>query len=85
MSVILFIDESGHDLHAQPYEVLAGVAIEIPSMTSPARPELANLASLVLDLRYQAVRDFEGNPSFVIWSFATIDDLRTQLQRGIQI
>ncbi len=28
MSYILFIDESGHDGKASPYEVLAGVSIE---------------------------------------------------------
>lgn len=28
MAYFLFVDESGQDLHASPYEVLAGVAVE---------------------------------------------------------
>lgn len=50
-------------------------------MTKLARVELASFVQQVADLRYNAVRNRLGNPQFVIWSFAHISDLRTQLER----
>ena len=51
-------------------------------MTKPARAELSDLANQVARLRYRAVRNRLGNPNFEIWSFAHINDLRTQAERG---
>ena len=53
-------------------------------MTKPKRDELDQLASQVANLRYQAVRDRLDNPEFGIWSFAYIDDLRTQAERDVK-
>lgn len=50
-------------------------------MDEPARNELAPLVDLVSQLRYRAVRERMGNPGFVIWSFAVIDDLRARRER----
>ena len=50
-------------------------------MTKPARPELASFAHQIARLRYRARRERLGNPQFDIWSFAYIDDLRTQSER----
>lgn len=45
-------------------------------LDAPGRLELESLAKQVHGLRYRAVREKQGNPEFVIWSFAVIDDLR---------
>ena len=50
-------------------------------MTKPARPELRPFADQVANLRYRATRERDDNPEFQIWSFAYIDDLRTQAER----
>ena len=57
----------------------------MPRMTKPARAELSDLAKQVARLRYRAVRNRLGNPNFEIWSFAHINDLRTQVERGEQM
>lgn len=121
MAWFLFIDESGQDRGASPYEVLAGIAVEdraiwnlivdvhdaeehffgrrttliqladivaylvswgvrVGGMGRPARPELAELARGVCDLRYRATRERAGRP-FYVWSFAVIDDLRPRDER----
>jgi hypothetical protein len=54
----------------------------LPGMTEPARPELAGLVDRVCQIRHRAVRDRMGNPQFVIWSFALINDLRTREEAG---
>jgi hypothetical protein len=54
-------------------------------MTKPARPELAGYVSQVCQLRYRAVREVDGNPQFTIWSFAFITDLRSQLEREVDL
>ena len=51
-------------------------------MTKPARPELSSFAEQVASLRYRAIRERDGNRDFEIWSFAYIDDLRTQAERA---
>ena len=47
----------------------------------PARSELAPYSAQLARLRYRAVREMYGNPTFEIWSIAHITDLRTQLER----
>ena len=49
-----------------------------PEMTGRVREELKPLVEWVRLLRYRAVRDRMGNPNFVIWSFALINDLRAR-------
>ena len=51
-------------------------------MHKPARSELSGLVDQVARLRHRAVRDLTGNPSFVVWSFAHITDLRTRPERN---
>lgn len=50
-------------------------------MNKPARPELAEFAQQIADMRYRAVRNRDGRSDFTIWSFAHIDDLRTRQER----
>jgi hypothetical protein len=50
----------------------------IQGMDEPAREELQPLVDRVRHLRHRAVRDRLGNPQFVIWSFALINDLRAR-------
>lgn len=50
--------------------------VQLGEMNEPARPELGELAELVLALRYRTVREGTANQSFVVWSFKVIDDLR---------
>lgn len=50
----------------------------LPGMTEPARTELQALVDRVCHLRHRAIRDRMGNPQFVIWSFALINDLRAR-------
>jgi hypothetical protein len=51
-------------------------------MREPAREELAGMVDRVCQLRYRAVREKRGNPQFVIWSFALINDLRAREALG---
>lgn len=57
--------------------------VRVGTMNEPARRELDELGSLVLQLRHRAVLD--GRPGypdgFIVWSFAVIDDLRTLDER----
>jgi hypothetical protein len=52
-----------------------------PQMTKPARPELTPFGAQIASLRYRTSRERDGNPDFVIWSFAHITDLRTRMER----
>ncbi|MBF0142910.1 MAG: DUF3800 domain-containing protein [Magnetococcales bacterium] len=52
--------------------------VRVGTMSRPARPKLGELAEKVSALRYRATRERQGNENFVIWSFALIDDLRSQ-------
>jgi hypothetical protein len=56
--------------------------IQVGPMAPPARPELAELGRLVMNLRHRSVREIQGNPNFSIWSFAVIEDLRSRDDRG---
>ena len=51
-------------------------------MAKPAREELSDFANHVARLRYRTTRDRQGNPTFEIWSFAHIADLRTRSERA---
>lgn len=44
-------------------------------MERSARPELADLADKICDLRYRAFREY-GDSTHTVWSFAFLDDLR---------
>ncbi|MFQ5776396.1 MAG: DUF3800 domain-containing protein [Terriglobia bacterium] len=55
--------------------------VRVHTMNRPARDELAEFARLALSLRHRSVREVGDNPEFVIWSFATIDDLRPRGQQ----
>jgi hypothetical protein len=52
-----------------------------PQMVRPHREELAPFAAQVGSLRQRFVRNMQGNPNFVVWSFAYINDLRTRIER----
>lgn len=57
-------------------------AFRLPAMTTPALSEMESFSRKVAGLRYRAVRARDGNPNFVIWSFAYVTDLRTRMERG---
>jgi len=50
----------------------------LPGMAEPARAELQGMVERVCQLRHRAIRERMGNPQFVIWSFALINDLRAR-------
>jgi hypothetical protein len=50
-------------------------------LTEPARAELKTFVDAACWLRHKAIREVDGNPAFVIWSFAIIDDLRSKDER----
>ncbi|MEO5328382.1 MAG: DUF3800 domain-containing protein [Magnetococcus sp. THC-1_WYH] len=52
--------------------------VRVGNMTRPARPNLAELAEKVTELRYRTTRERQGIDDFVIWSFALINDLRSR-------
>jgi hypothetical protein len=54
-------------------------------MEKPARTELSVYVSQLRQLRHRSIRDVRGNPEFVVWSFALIDDLRSQSERGTEL
>ncbi len=54
----------------------------LPGMTEPARAELKGLVDRCCQLRHRAIREKMGNPQFVIWSFALINDLRAREEVG---
>ena len=45
-------------------------------LTERSRPELQSFVTQVCRLRHRATREVDGNPNFLIWSFAVITDLR---------
>lgn len=51
-------------------------------MREPARAELSGMVERLCLLRHRAVREKMGNPQFVIWSFALINDLRAREAEG---
>jgi hypothetical protein len=52
-------------------------AFRLPTMTQPARDELAPYIEQIKKLRHRALRHMMGKPNFEIWSVCHIDDLRT--------
>jgi len=57
--------------------------VRVGAMIAPAREDLGELAQLVCNLRFRAIRETATYPSFIIWSFAVIDDLRTRGEREV--
>lgn len=51
------------------------------NMNEPARYELSPFVEQVCAIRHRAIREIDGNPNFLVWSFCWIDDLRTQEDR----
>ncbi|MDX2040998.1 MAG: DUF3800 domain-containing protein [Acidobacteriota bacterium] len=54
--------------------------VQIGEMSIPSRPELEELANLVLTLRYRTTRESD-HQNHIVWSFKTIDDLRPRDER----
>ena len=54
-------------------------------LSAPARPELRDLASKVMSLRYRAERQTPGYEQFVVWSFKEIFDLRPTADPGFRL
>jgi hypothetical protein len=51
-------------------------AVRLTGQEEPGRPELAEMARLTLDLRYDTLRDLPRHPRFRIFGIARINDLR---------
>lgn len=45
----------------------------VGEMTKPKRDELDEFMNDICQIRHRAIREVNGNPCFVIWSFAVID------------
>jgi hypothetical protein len=56
--------------------------VRFSDMDGPRRSELDRFGQQVLSLRYRAVREKEENPSFNIWSYSYISDLRSKTERN---
>ncbi len=50
--------------------------LRFPNMKQPARAELADFANQIRTLQYTTRREIDGNPDFIIRSYAVIGDLR---------
>lgn len=48
----------------------------VGELTKPKREEFDRFIPDICQMRHRAVREVDGNPDFVIWSFAVIRDLR---------
>jgi hypothetical protein len=59
--------------------------LRLRAMAKPARPELAGYAAQVSQLRHRTIREVAGKPEFTIWSFSFITDLRSQLERDLEL
>lgn len=55
--------------------------VRVHTMNRPAREELTDYGRMVLQMRHRSIREVEDNPAFVIWSFATIEDLRPRAEQ----
>jgi hypothetical protein len=64
MAHFLFVDESGQDHHASPYEVLAGLTVE--------DRDSRNLVAQVEQLRYRTEREFPPGVTTPVWGFTAI-------------
>lgn len=53
-------------------------------ITKPQRTELAPFIKQIASMRYNATREIDGNPSFIVWAFAHIADLRTRIERDFE-
>jgi len=53
-------------------------------ITKAARTELAPFIRQIASMRYNATREIDGNPNFIVWAFAHIADLRTRIERDFE-
>jgi len=59
-------------------------AFRTKELVEPARRELGPYKEQVRSLRYRVVRDIGDNPSFVVWGFAVVPDLRMREDRELE-
>lgn len=52
------------------------------AMDEPHRTELERYCDAIATMRYRAIREVCGNPGFVVWSLAYLDDLRPRDERS---
>jgi len=73
-----FTGASGRHPSTAPSEVVAGVVVEDRGVW--------NLAQALVDAegRYRVVRDIGDNPSFVVWGFAVVPDLRLRADHEVE-
>jgi len=58
-------------------------AVRLTGQEEPGRLEMADLARLTLDLRYDTVRDLYQRPRFRIYGIARINDLRPVMEQDL--
>lgn len=58
-------------------------AVRLTGQEEPGRPEMAELARLTLDLRYDTQRDLPGRPRFRVYGIARINDLRSVKEQDL--
>ena len=58
-------------------------AVRLTGQEEPRRAEMAELARLTLNLRYDTVRDLPGRPRFRIYGIARIGDLRPIIEQNL--
>ena len=58
-------------------------AVRLTGQEEPRRSEMAELARLTLDLRYDTVRDLPRRPRFRIYGIARINDLRPIVEQDL--
>jgi len=59
-------------------------AFRTKELVEPARRELGPYKEQARSLRYRVVRDIGDNPSFVVWGFAVVPDLRMREDRELE-
>jgi hypothetical protein len=59
--------------------------VRFGSLNAPARPELRDLASKVMAIRYRAERQTPDDERFFVWSFKEIFDLRPTADPGFRL
>jgi len=55
--------------------------VRLGGMNRAARPELGEYGEILCAMRHSSVREVGNNPSFRIWSFAILDDLRARIDQ----
>ena len=56
--------------------------VRVGEMTAPGRDELKEYADTLSQLRHRSIREVNGNPGFVVWSFGVIRDMRSRDEAG---